>query len=299
MRYVHIFTFVIAGAFCMFFYQSCNTCSRQKTIENITVNLAELANLAIDSFYINISGMELYASKGRAIEVAMLIKNWGDPNPSLLNDPANASGYLTKKKMAVNLGIYITDMVTTGLYGQTQTVLRYKKALSPLIEGLGLRAAVDDKKLELIEKNINNKHELMNIISDIYASCTKFLSDDERDFYALAILSGGWVEGMYIGASMIDETQISNEGKMKQLVMDNKTTFDILWQALGQIDNIPDEAAMTMIEMQYLAAIFGQETPLLSTPPDFVVNSINDVTPQVFADIKKHVQLLRAQFVKK
>ena len=299
MRYVHILIFVIAGAFCMLFCQSCNTCSRPKTIENITVNLSELADLAIDSFRINISGKELYASKGNAIEVSMLIKNWGNPNPSLFNDPANASAYLNKKKMAVNFGIYITDMVSAGLYGQTQTVLRYKQALLPLIEGLDLQAAIDVKKVDEIEKNINNKKELMNIISDIYASCTTFLSEDERDFYALTMLAGGWVEGMYIGVSMIDETQTSNEGKMKQLIMDNKTTFDILWQALGQIDNIPDDAIMTMIELSSVAHIFGQETPLLTTPPNFVINSIADVTPKVFADIKHHIQLLRQQFIKK
>jgi len=298
MRYVHILIFVITGAFCMLFCQSCNTCSRPKTIENITVNLAELADLAIDSFRINISGKELYASKGNVIEVSMLVKNWGNPNPSLFNDPANASGYLTKKKMAVNFGIYVTDMVSAGLYGQTQTVLKYKQALTPLVEGMGLQVAVDAKKVDDIEKNINNKKELMNIISDIYASCTTFLSEDDRDFYALTMLSGGWVEGMYIGASLIDETQSANEGKMKQLIMDNKATFDILWSALGQIDNIPDEAQMTMLEMSFIAHIFGHET-LLSTPPNFVVNSINDVTPKVFADIKNHIQLLRQQFIKK
>ena len=298
MRYVHILIIVLTGAFCMLFSQSCNTCSRSKTIENITVNLTELADLAIDSFHINISGKELYDGKDNVIEVSMLIKNWGNPNPSLLNDPANASGYLTKKKMAVNFGIYVTDMVTAGLYGQTQTVLKYKQALTPLVEGLGLQAAVDAKKVEAIEKNINNKNELLNIVSDIYTSCTSYLSEDDRDFYALTMLSGGWVEGMFIGASMIDETQSSNEDKMKQLIMDNKAAFDILWQALGQIDNIPEEAAMTMLEMSYIAHIFGHET-LLSSPPDFVIHSTADVTPKVFAEIKNHIQLLRQQFVKK
>jgi len=282
----------------MLFFQSCSTCSRPQTIENITVHLTELADLAVDSFLINISGKELFASKDNVVEVSMLIKNWGDPNPSLLNDPANASSYLTKKKMAVNFGIYITDMVSAGLYGQTQTVLRYKQAITPLVEGLGLQSAVDAKKVDLIEKNINNKQELLNIISDIYASCTSFLSEDDRDFYALTMLSGGWVEGMYIGTSMIDETQSSNEGKMKQLIMENKATFDILWQALGQVDNIPDEVTMTMLEMSYIAHIFGHET-LLSTPPSFVINSINDVTPKVFADVKNYIQLLRTQFIKK
>jgi hypothetical protein len=226
----------------------------------------------------------------------MLVKNWGVPNPALLNDPANASSYLTKKKQALNFGVYVTDMTTAGLYEQTQTVLRYKQALMHLVDALGLKSAADPQLLQKMEDNINNKNELLNIISELYSSCTTFLSEDDRDFYALAILTGGWVEGMYIATSVLDENKSDNVEKMRQLVKDNKLTFDLLWQALGELDVIPDEAVYLMLDMSYLAHLFGHKT-LLDVPQK--ADNINNVTPKFCAELKNHIHQLRHQFTKK
>jgi len=267
-------------------------------MENIAVNL-DMADLSMDSLYIDIGKNVLFAMP-TPIEASMLIKNWGVPKPELLNDPANASGYTTKKKQALNLGIYITDLTTAGLYQQTQTVLRYKKAVMQLVEGLGLQSAASPKVMQQLEDNINNRKKLMEIISNIYASCTEFLSEDDRNFYALAMLSGGWVEGMYIATSMIDEKKASSLDKMQQLIVENKLTFDLLWQALGELDVIPEDAFHVMIDLSYIAHLFGHKT-LVSTsaPSQNASNSIDNITLEYFAELKSYIHQLRQQFVKK
>ena len=290
-------TFLLTGVFCMFLFHSCNTCSRPQTVENITVNL-DMADASMESLYINMGKKVLYALP-TPIEASMLIKNWGVPKPELLNDPANASSYSTKKKQALNFGIYITDMTTAGLYGQTQTVLRYKQSIMQLVEGLGLQSAANSKVMKQMEDNINNKEKLLEIISNVYASCTKFLSDDDRDYYALAMLSGGWVEGMYIATSAIDESQASNKDKMKQIVADNKLTFDLLWQALGELNVIPEDAFHVMVDMSYIAHLFGHKTLTSESIPPQSTGNFDNVTPEYFAQLKGYVSQLRQQFVKK
>ena len=294
MKHIRSSIIFLTGVFCILLCHSCNTCSRPQTIENITVNL-DMGDLPMESLYINVGAKVLYALP-TPIEASMLIKNWGLPKPELLNDPANASGYSTKKKQALNFGIYITDMTTAGLYEQMQTVLRYKQAIMQLIDGLGLQSVADPKVMQQIEDNINNKENLLKIILNIYASCTEFLSEDDRDFYALAMLSGGWVEGMYIATSAIDENQASNIDKMKQLIADNKLTFDLLWQALGEMDDIPDEAVSLMLDMSYVAHLFGHQT-LLTVPQN--TENISNITPKYFAELKEHIRLLRRQFTQK
>ena len=295
MRYISTFI-IISVVFCLSVLHSCNTCNRPQTLENIIIDI-DLSDFD-ESIYLEVSQQVLYALP-TPIEASMLVKNWGVPYPSLLNDPANASGYLTKNKQAVNLGVYITDITTAGIYEQNQTVLRYRQAIMELIENLGLLSAVDTKKLEEIENNINNKNGMLNIISDIYASSAEFLSADDRDFYALAMLAGGWVEGMYIATSMLDENNPANAEKMKSIVLDNKLTFDLLWQALGELDVIPDEAIYLMLDMSYVAHIFGHQT-LLNVPASSEPRgSIDNITPQFFADFKSHIALLRNQFTKK
>jgi len=298
MKHVRFSLLFLMGVFCMFLFHSCNTCSRPKTIENITIDL-DMADLAMESIYLNMGQKVLYALPV-PIEASMLVKNWGVPYPELLNDPANASSYLTKKKQAVNLGIYITDMTTAGIYEQTQTVLSYRQAVLQLIEGLGLQSAVDSEVVQQLEDNINNKNELLQIISDLYATCTEFLSEEDRDFYALAMLSGGWVEGMFIATSMIDENEVANEEKMKQIVTDNKLTFDLLWQALSEMDVIPEEALYLMLDMSYIAHLFGHQTLIsASVPPRDPNCNVDNVTPKYFAELKSYIHQLRQQFVKK
>jgi len=254
-----------------------------------------MADLSMESLYINMGAKVLYALP-TPIEASMLIKNWGLPKPELLNDPANASGYSTKKKQAVNFGVYITDMTTAGLYEQMQTVLQYKQAIMQLIDGLGLQSVANPKVMQQIEDNINDKEKLLEIILNIYASCTEFLSEDDRDFYALAMLSGGWVEGMYIATSAIDANQASNIDKMKQLVADNKLTFDLLWQALGEMDVIPEEAVSLMLDMSYVAHLLGHQT-LLTVPQN--AEKMNNITPRYFAELKEHIRILRRHFTEK
>jgi len=289
MNYLRSSLILLISASCLILCPSCNT--RPQTVEKIDINLTEL-DLDVNSLFLNTGNKVLYALP-TPIEASMLVKNWGVPHPELLNEPANASKYLTKKKMAVNFGVYLTDLTCAGLYGQTQTVLRYKQAMQQLVEGLGLQPAVDPKVIQQIEDNINNKNELMQIFSSIYASSTTFLSEDNRDFYALAILSGGWVEGMYIATSMIDETQSSNESKMKQVIDDNKQTFDLLWKALGELDHIPEDAIYLMLDMAYVAHLFGHQT-ILSAPKSTPVQN----TQKFFTELKNHIQVLRHQFTK-
>ena len=297
MNFTRSFMLLIVSAFCVFMCHSCNSCNRPVEVETITISL-DMADLTIESLYINMGSKLLYALP-TPIEASMLVKNWGIPYPELLNDPSNASKYLTKKKMALNLGVYITDIVCAGLYEQSQTVFQYRQPIQALLDGLGLQSAIDQKLIQKLEETINNKVEFLQIVSDIYVSSTAFLTEDDRDFYALAMLTGGWVEGMYIATSMIDENDVSNADKMKQIITDNKLAFDLLWQALGEMDVIPEEAVFLMLDMSYVAHLFGHQTLIsASAPPRDPNGNIDNITPKFFADLKSYIQQLRQQLVK-
>jgi hypothetical protein len=267
----------------LFLSQSCSTCSRQQTVENIIIDL-DLADLTIDSLYLSM-GLEVLYALPNPIKVSMLIKKWGvGYQPALLHDPAKSPSYLTKKNMAVNFGIYVTDMTTAGLYGQSQTVLRYKQALIQLVEGLGLQSAVDQKMLQRLEENLNNKNEVLRIISETYASCTKFLQEEDRHLYALAMLSGGWIEGMYIATSKLDENQDAYESRVAQVIVSNKQTFSLLWTALSDLSIVPEDAVILMSQMSDLARLLDPVT--------------DNVAPATAVKIKEQIHLLRSNFIK-
>ena len=282
MRNICFSLFLLVSGVCLLMCTSCNTCSRQKTVDDITIDLADLA---IDTSYVNIARKVFYALP-TPIELAMVIKNLGIVyQPSLLNDPANASKYLTNQKMALNFGVYVTDLTYAGLFEQSQTVLRYKLSVKQLTEGLGLQSAIDISTIQHLEEKINDKDAVLRIISDTYASCTASLNENDRYFLTLAMFTGGWVEGMYIATSLIDEKQPSTENQMKQLVIDQKLTFEMMWQVMSDLKDIPEVASM-MNDLSELAKLLDKI-------------DVDNITSQDYAKIKDQIQSLRQNITKK
>ena len=276
MRNLRLSIILLTCGICVLLSPSCSTCSRQQTVEDITIDLADLA---IDSTYINLARKVFYALP-TPIELAMLIKNMGIVyQPALLNDPAHAPKYLTNQKMALNFGAYITDLTYAGLFEQSQTILRYRSVIRQLTEGLGLQAAIDRNTLQQLEANINDKDALLRIISDTYASCTASLTENDRYYLTLAMFIGGWVEGMYIATSLTDEKQPSDENRMKQLAIDQKLTFEMIWQVMSDLKEIPEVAAM-MNELSELAQLLDSI-------------DVDNVTPEAYANIKEQIRAQR------
>jgi hypothetical protein len=260
-----------------------------------------------DSAYVDIA-QKVFYSLPTPIEMSILIKNLGvNYQASLLNDPLKASNYATQYQMAVNFGIYVTDLVYAGLFDQTQTMLRYKLAIQKLIDGLGMASAVDNQMLKKLEANINNKEEMLQILSETYASCSSYLDEENRNFLTIAILVGGWTEGMYIASSLTNENLSTSEHQIEQLVIDQKLTFDMIWQVMSKSSDHPDIANL-MSEMTGLVEAFDQiqvdQTPSTVTFDEQTQSSViesvamSTTDADVFASIKQQLQTIRHNFVK-
>ena len=278
MQKIRFSIFLLIGGACMLMSQSCSTCSRQQTIEQITIDLADLA---IDSSYIDMARKVFFALP-TPIEMSLLMKNLGITFQSdLLNDPANASKYLTNQKRALNFGAYITDLTYAGLFEQSQTALRYKMAVRTLMDGLGLLPYIDLKTIQQLENNINNKEAVLEIVSETYASCTAALNENDRYFLTLAMFVGGWVEAAYIATSLTT----MHDNRTKQLMGDQKLTFDMLWHVMSDLKDIPEVAVM-MDEMSGLAQLLDKL-------------DVENITPEEFVKIKEQIKILRQNIIKK
>jgi hypothetical protein len=285
--------------FCVTFCPSCTTCSRS---HNVPINVDGFGE---DTGYVK-TAQKVFRSLPTPIEMSILIKNLGiEYQPSLLNDPLNTSKYVTHNQMALNFGVYVTDLVYAGLFEQTQTMLRYKLAIQKMVDGLGMSSAVDNTLLKKLETNINNKEEMLEILADTYSSCSAFLNEEDRHFLTIAALVGGWVEGMYIASSLTNEHLVNSENKIEQLVIDQKLTFDMLWQVMSELDGNADIAAL-MSEMSGLVRAFDRiqikhthhQVSFDEQEKTNVIKSDASVDTDVFAEVKEQIQTIRYNFVK-
>ena len=252
------------------------------------------------------SAKQIFYSLPSPLETAMLIKNAGASyNEDLLNSVDNTSNYTTNKSMALNLGIYTTDLSFASLFDQTQTSILYMNAAKRMADGLGILDAIDNNTIDMLEENINNRDRIMDIISETFMNSSSFLTENERPALACIVLVGGWVEGLYIASTLVGDANIEGN-KLVGRIVDQKLSFDIVMHLLeDNKDNI--DVAEILTEISDLKSTFDKiiiTTTSIQAVPDEETNvtilkskSTIDITPEVFQELQEKVKMLRSNFI--
>ena len=249
---------------------------------------------------------QIFYSLPSPLETAMLIKSAGATyNEELLNPVSNTSKYTTNKMMALNLGIYTTDLSFASLFDQTQTSIEYMNAAKVMADGLGILDAIDNSTIERLEENINNRDMIMDIISETFMSSSSFLTENDRPALASIVLVGGWVEGLYIATSLVEGQNIK-DNKLVERIVDQKLSFDIVINLLEDNQDHPDVSSL-MDQIRDLKNTFDKIT-ITTTPIKVVPDKESNVTilqsestikmtPEIFKELIEKVRVLRQNFI--
>lgn len=147
------------------------------------------------------------------IEMTNIMQKAGaEFNPKILNKTDNVDGYILVNKMALNLGVYGADLSYTRIFDQIQMSVNILSSIRKLSDGLGIPQDKGSFAVNRIEENLNNRDSLLQIISDTYASADLYLKENDRGATAALIVTGGWVEGLYIATNIVgDSTDYNKE----------------------------------------------------------------------------------------
>lgn len=127
-------------------------------------------------------------------------------NREYLNDLENVSKYSTLRAQGINLGAYLADLGYITSYEQSQEVIFYMNCAQKMAEGIGVMDVFDEKTVERMEMNIDNKDSLLTMISDLYWKTDAFLKELGRQNISALIICGAWIEAMHIGAMILKES---------------------------------------------------------------------------------------------
>ena len=137
---------------------------------------------------------------------AMLQLSGADFNPTLVNAAAKSSGYTTTTdKAALNLGVYASDIGYLSVYDKTQDVITYLKSAEKLANHLGLNNTFGTEMQQRFQKNVNNKDSLVKIVDETMNYVNSFLKEGNRDATAALIVTGSFVEGLYLSTGLIEK----------------------------------------------------------------------------------------------
>lgn len=138
-------------------------------------------------------------------EVPGLLERTGvEFNADLLHDHEMVDNYMTgNDKTALNLGVYSTDIGYLITYDKVQDALNYMSNSKRLADELGLSGTFENSMLEKFEANLSNKDSLVLLLDDAINDSEKFLKNEDRTRLASLLLTGSFVEALYISCSLI------------------------------------------------------------------------------------------------
>jgi hypothetical protein len=124
------------------------------------------------------------------------------------------------------LVLYGSDLSYVRLFEQIQLAINYLSSIKKLCDAIEIPEDQGSRAIQRMEKNIDNKDSLLQIISETYASADSYLKDNDRGNTATLVILGGWIESLYIATQIADYANPSN----KEIVdrMANKNTLLVI-----------------------------------------------------------------------
>lgn len=294
---------LLAILFSAFFIASCGSGGDKQRETEITVDMTEIDQELFEDID---EAKKIFYSLPSPLETAMLIRSAGAQyDAELLNSVDNAQNYTTNKSMALNLGIYTCDLSFASLYDQTQASISYMGAAKKMADGLGILDAIDEKTIENLEENINNREKIMDIVSETFLNSSAFLKENDRAALSAIVLVGGWMEGLYIATELVNRGTFE-DNKLVVRIVDQKLSLEIVMKLLEENQASPDIAGL-IEEINELKAIFDQikiETSVIEPVHDQETNvttlkskSQSNLTHELFIELSEKITSLRNTFV--
>ncbi len=296
----NIFTMAFIGT--ALFLSSCGNGGQNNVIEDEiddSINEEEMVVNNLDK------AKQVFYSLPSPIETAMLMKRAGAKyNEEFLNSIENLPNYTTTKSMALNLGVYSADLSFASMFDQSQASIKYLTSTKKLAENLGILNAVEQSTVKRMEGNVNNRDSLMEIISETLMNSNSFLKENDRAEVAALILTGGWIEGLYIATKIAKSTSSNKE--LVNRIIDQRLSLKTLNSLLEEYKD--DENIASIYEdLQKISALYekvevttskieteeveGKSTVLKS-------NSQVSITDEVFDNICATVDEVRNNITK-
>ena len=150
------------------------------------------------------------------LQVASALKLHDVPyDASLINDFEESQGNAPEYSNALNLGCNIIDLGYATVNGDIQLGLSYSQNIKTLMNELGITSLMTKTMIERFEANQANQDSLSKIILEAYGESHEFFQRNEREGMGLLILTGCFIEGLYLASSV---EEISSNGQIQSLL---------------------------------------------------------------------------------
>lgn len=226
-------------------------------------------------------------------EIPYLLQATGaDYNPNLVNPHTKVDQYTSHTdKAALNLGIYSSDIGYLTSYEKAQGAIDYLNACKTLADGLGVIGTFDMEILKRFEANISNKDSLSYLLDETIKQTDKFLKDESRNKLAALVVTGSFVEGLYVSTGLIksypkdilpDDARNTVLGPLIRVVLQQRESVSDLLKMLSVVEQTGPVSGIIsdLKDLQKAYASLNIEENLKNNRADLVLNdkALSEVT---------------------
>ena len=218
----------------------------------------------------------------------------------ILNDPNGVTNYVTDMKCSLNLGVYFADLSFTSMFDYPLDGMKFMGSAQALSRELNIEGVFTEETRMKLEDNMNNKDSLMDIIATIYMETDFYLHENERPIISKAILTGAWIEGLYIATNL----KIDQDKKMPiwNKIGEQKPALTNLIQMLKATKG--GDFNELIIKLEELEFLFNDVTLNYKDESEIRTDTIDKITTletnlevvitkEVFEAIKQKITIIR------
>lgn len=183
----------------------------------------------------------------------LVAENKLEYDTQILNEPENVKNYNTELYIALNLGVYGSDLSVAGVFDQTQESILFLKCVNSLSQKLGVNKAFDQTMFDRMDSQRDNKDSTLQIITLAFRQADEILKQNNRPATSALIIAGVWIEGFYTSCQIAKKTP--SEGIVKAIIR-HKETLDNIIVLLGQ-SNLSKESQFVLNDMTTISGIMS------------------------------------------
>lgn len=204
-------------------------------------------------------------------------------------------------KVALNMGVYASDISYLAAYGHEEDCIEYLKTSHRMAEFLGDSAIYGQEELDEFRGHIKNgnEDEIAKILGKMFMETSIKMEEDHHLTMAGLALTGSFVEGLYqavITLESFPETK-ENEKLLEPLVKIVLGEEQALLDIIKVLDDLPfdDTIADMGVELSILDRLYKGDLQeieeKMENDPDFIL------TKDVMRDITLEVKRIRKSIV--
>jgi hypothetical protein len=176
-------------------------------------------------------------SPGEMLTFIKMVGGSNNKNVSFLNPTSNEKKYTDAKSKAINFGIYSCDLSYCSIFDMGSESLKYFKTVKTLGDQIGVSTAINPEILKRLENNIGAPDSLAVITDDVYFASFERLEDSKQGPTLALVVSGGWLESMYIATRL---AKYEENSPIVERLADQKYTLENLMEFLNKHASDPN-----------------------------------------------------------